>query len=93
MPGAALALAARRGAALLAAGHAGRRFRRMDERAAGRSAVHAGRRRDLRRAVDGAPGLLPGDRRTGLCVALLGLAAHWFSAVPSSTACCGRPGC
>ena len=64
---AALALAARRGAALLAAGHAGRRFRRMDERAAGRSAVHAGRRRDLRRAVDGAPGLLPGDRRTGLC--------------------------
>ena len=55
------------GAALLAVGHAGRRFRRMDERAAGRSAVHAGRRRDLRRAVDGAPGLLPGDRRTGSC--------------------------
>ena len=45
--------------------HAGRRFRRMDERAAGRPLCM--RRRDLRRAaVDGAPGLLPGDRRTGL---------------------------
>lgn len=33
----------------------------------GRSAVHVEMARDLRRAVDGAPGLLPGDRRTGLC--------------------------